>query len=104
MIEALPASRALAELQLRREADRLGVPPHLANALIQYALDRVRPGGFLSACLANDLMGAVLAADPSSGGALLDVVRFIRAVLHPDSWGSPAAISAWCAGEGGARG
>lgn len=78
---------ATATANLAARALEAGVPKHLINGLVRYAVDGLRPGGFLVACLANDLLNAARRADPESLAGLGAVARFIvehvpgRAVL-----------------------
>jgi hypothetical protein len=67
------------EFDLRAEAAALGVPSHLVEGLVRYVVVGIKPGGFLYACLANDLLGAARRADPESLAGLGAVARFIIA-------------------------
>lgn len=70
-------------------------PAHLVAGLLCYLQNRVEPGGFLMAVLANDLADAVLRADPVSAAALPALVRWLHAHAPAHAWGSPSARTAW---------
>lgn len=64
------------------------VPEHTQGAIERYILDRLAPGGFLTAVLANDLFGAVGRADAMNTHALKDIVGWIYMRAPRDCWGS----------------
>ena len=76
--------------------DYYKVPEHLREGLLRYLRDGILPGDFLTACLANDLMGAVMFADVESFAALHSIVAFLYNRALALSWGSPEAMTKWC--------
>lgn len=71
------------------------VPEHTQGALRRYVEEGYNPGGFLSAVLCNDLMGAVARADSENIRALKDICMFVHNRLPSDCWGSAANMAAW---------
>lgn len=65
------------------------------EALDRYVKEGVRPGGFLSKVLSNDLMGAMGAADDSGKRCLPELSRLIFNHLPMKSYGSPSAVEGW---------
>jgi len=74
-------------------------PARYRAGLRGYAEDRAATGGFLRAVLANDLFLAIGRASTTDLAALPTLVRFIRQNLPLESFGSPASVDAWIAGE-----
>lgn len=72
-----------------------GLPAHLFESLVRYATKHVPTGGFLLACLDNNLCDAVCLADPESLAALPVIVRFIHCDLPSKCHGSREAVRAW---------
>lgn len=79
----------------------LGVPPGLQAGIARYLVDRIRPGGFLCAVLANDLRDAIARADEDSREGLGALVTFLDAFAPVDAWGSPGALEAWLSAQSG---
>lgn len=80
------------------EGGREFVPDQLWPGLRRYFVDRIRPGGFLCALIANDLRGAVCRADSEQLLlALLPVSRFLSDYAPPRSHGSAEALESWLA-------
>jgi hypothetical protein len=76
--------------------DSYGIPDTLQPGLERYLKHRIRPGGFLSAILENDLAMAVLRADsPRNERAIADIVRFLNHEASASAWGSREAVDAW---------
>lgn len=71
------------------------MPRHLYDSLVAYAADHRPTGGFLRACLRNDLCGAACGADTESLAALPVIVRFIHNELPSRCHGSREAVEAW---------
>lgn len=74
------------------------LPPHLREGMRRYVEDRVLPGGFCQAVLANDFAAAVIRADLQSSTRLDDIGRFLFD-LHPKLWGSGKAVEDWVSGK-----
>ena len=71
------------------------VPTHLQPGLVRWIEEGVRPGGFLSAVLANDLAKAMVRADELSLVGLPALSRFISTNAPIGSFGSPKALENW---------
>lgn len=71
------------------------VPEHTRGAVERYYFNRYAPGGFLTALLSNDLMGAVGRADELNAAALYTICRFVHNRLPTVCWGSPQAVTQW---------
>ena len=54
------------------------VPEYTREAYARVLAHGFPPGGFLRACINNDLFGAISRADPQNRAALHDIVRMIR--------------------------
>lgn len=75
------------------------VPEHLQEGLMAYMTQRRPVGGFLTACLENDLCGAVgRAADMK---IIEPVVRWLWNEVPAPAWGSKEAVAAWLAAKPG---
>jgi len=72
------------------------IPPHMRDAVIHYVCDGVPPGGFLTALLSNDLMGAFGKADSTNIDNMKNWVIFIYNYLPQNSHGSAENIIDWC--------
>ena len=62
------------------------IPEHLQAGILRYVEHGVQPGGFLTAVLNNDLLGAFRRADPESRKAIPDIVNWFQN-NHPDLYG-----------------
>lgn len=69
----------------------------LLAGLERYVKGHVATGGFLRACLENDLTGAVLRADEESLEALPRIVRWLHDEAPGNCWGSAEAVAKWLA-------
>lgn len=72
------------------------VPLHTQEALTNYVQHGYMPGGFLTALLCNDLMGAVARADHINKQNLANIASFVFNEMPADSWGSLERMEAWC--------
>jgi hypothetical protein len=71
---------------------------HLLPSFDRYVQQhRIPTGGFLQACLENNLTEAVGRADFININLLPDIVRYMYNELPADSWGSPERVQAWLA-------
>jgi hypothetical protein len=52
--------------EMNFDGDYEAIPPHMRDAIMNYALHRKRPGDFLTAVICNDLRGAVFHADATN--------------------------------------
>jgi hypothetical protein len=80
---------------LREHLFSTHVPGHLHTGLLEYIVSRRRTGGFLEACLKNDLKEAVVRADQISLDHLFHIVFFLFNYAPAPCWGSPDEVEAW---------
>ena len=83
------------EATVRVGLEKCGVPMHLREGLFHYVTAYRPVGGFLTAFLSNDLMGAAGAADPESGHSLFRIALFLRNYAPEECYGSPRKVEAW---------
>ncbi len=69
--------------------------PETLRSLQWYIADHVHPGGFLEACLANDLMAATGFADDRSLAEIGEVAHWVYCHCPRDKFGSYEAVRAW---------
>lgn len=79
------------------------IPPHTLQSLNDYALKGWQPGGFLIACLANDLMGAFGMADANNMAALRHITGYIYNCMPSTCHGNSDRVAEWI-NAGGAEG
>jgi len=77
------------------ELPRSRVPEHLREGLVRYFADGILPGSFLQAVLVNDLMSAVMRADPFSLVSVGHIAAFLVDHAPAGAWGSREAVLAW---------
>ena len=71
------------------------LPEGLQDGMKLYLEDGIRAGGFLTACLENDLLGAVNKADPDNYIRLPDIVQWMYWNLPQGCWGSREKVREW---------
>lgn len=72
------------------------IPTHLFNGLREYVVMGLKPGGFLTSVLCNDLSGAVQRAHgPTAFLSLPALVMFVNNFCPTKCWGSMKKIEAW---------
>ena len=71
------------------------VPTHLQPGLLRWIEEGIRPGGFLSSVLANNLIGAAARADELSLVGLPILAKFLVQHAPNGSYGSPKALKNW---------
>lgn len=76
------------------------IPSHKFSSQILIGLTRykdhhIKPGGFLSAVLENNLYRAISQADESSVHSLPEILKWCTNNLVPNSWGSPERVAKW---------
>ena len=64
------------------------IPQYTQEALSNYVLNKLPPGGFLTAVLANDLMGAVARCDAWNHAYMKDICNFVYNRMPSNAWGS----------------
>lgn len=70
----------------------MSLPNHAQDSIRRYVQDRIPPGGFLTAVLENDFVGALLHADPTNRKLLHDYAMFINWEIPTDCWGSKEIV------------
>jgi hypothetical protein len=81
---------------LQERLTSCGVPDHLHAGLLAYLVDRRRPGSFLSACLENNLLEALLrAAPPVTAEHVTAIVQFLTWHAPATAWGSSLVVETW---------
>jgi hypothetical protein len=80
------------------QADRYNydlIPPTIMEGLNLYVEHGLRPGGFLTAVLCNDLFGAMAKADEMSARWLPALCTYIYNNVPGLVWGSEGMVEAW---------
>ena len=80
------------------------LPENLREGMQLYIEHRIKPGDFLTACLANDLVEALGRASTPTYDYIHSVVSFLYNELpmrsYPNSpWGSNEAVKEWVEGK-----
>lgn len=83
------------DVDLDREIVR--IPKHCREGLLDYLRHGIMPGTFLRAVLENNLWKAVIHADDTNRGALVEYVLLLNYYAPSDAWGSPIAVKEWIA-------
>lgn len=81
--------------QLKDRARYSGVPEHTIDGLVDYIVDGIPPGRFLTAVLENNLMEAFGRADSMNTAALAQIAGFLYNFAPSGCHGSPANVRAW---------
>lgn len=71
------------------------LPRRMHEGLLRYIVDGYRPGGFLSAVLANDLKQACSVADDENRYLLYDYIFFLYNYAPPTCYGSKENFEQW---------
>jgi hypothetical protein len=72
------------------------IDPQFLGALARWVYHGIPCGGFLTACLSNDLSAAVCRADDRSIGQIRDIVILCFNYLPIRCYGSADAVRKWC--------
>ncbi len=72
-----------------------GIPPLILEGLARYFNEHRPVGGFLTACLHNDLAEAVMRADYASFLALREIITALTNEPPSIAWGSRDKVTAW---------
>jgi len=86
-IEALPES---------------GVPEHMHDGVINYLRHGLPPGGFLTAVMENDLVGAFARADQKNAAAMQEWAAYLYAYVPVGARGK-GSVELWCAAQQATR-
>jgi hypothetical protein len=76
------------------------LPVYMHGSATRYLCHGIRPGGFLTAVITNDLREAVSSADDENLTMLVSWVQWFYNEAPALSWGSEEAMDAWVSGEG----
>ncbi|MBM61924.1 MAG: hypothetical protein CL484_03110 [Acidobacteria bacterium] len=80
------------------------LPANMRGGMQRYLEQGLRPGGCLTAILANDLLGAVGRADETTLAGLWSICAFIHSHAPGNAYGSYEAVDEWCKAGGINRG
>mgnify|MGYP004447261739 CR=1 FL=1 len=72
------------------------LPEGLQGSMQQYVERGIEAGGFLMACLENDLVGAFARADSKNLPRLQEIVKWIYWEAPTGCWGSKEKVNSWC--------
>jgi hypothetical protein len=72
-----------------------GIPERLVASLQRYVKEGIPTGGFLNACLSNDLEQAVATADDGNIHRLRQIMKYIRSEVPVRSWGNSFLVRKW---------
>lgn len=99
MKELTPDQKFLVDIQLstlrKFSCKGVAIPPYMHSGIAMYAATGLRPGGFLEACLKNDLRGAAECADDINFHCLAAYVGYFYNHLPSPAWGSPEKVEKW---------
>lgn len=71
------------------------IPPAVKSAIDRHVRDGDETGGFVNACLENDLKEAFARADEDNTAAMREIVAYLYNEIPSAAWGSPAKVRAW---------
>jgi len=71
------------------------LPEGLQGGMKRYLEDGIRAGDFLTACLENDLVGAINRADATNLPHLQSIVKWMWNELPQGCWGSREKVASW---------
>lgn len=77
---------------------KTNIPLYMHDGIARYLVNRVAPGGFLSAVISNDLRRACEKADSTNQHLLHEYVKFFYNDAPSQSWGSEEKFNAWLNG------
>lgn len=75
-----------------------GISESTKDSLDRYVNHRIQPGGFLTAVLSNDLVGAVGRADSFNKKVIPEIITYIYNQLPSNCWGSSEKVQDWLNG------
>jgi hypothetical protein len=79
----------------KRALNESRIPDYMRGGMERYILQGVRPGGFMSALLSNDLRRTFERADENNQRAVLDYLKFLYNGAPAQAWGSEAKFEKW---------
>lgn len=71
------------------------IPDYMRPGMIKWIENGVRPGGFLTAVLSNDLFGAFIRADDINMTRIKDYVQFLYCYAPAACFGSLDKVELW---------
>ena len=74
---------------------RQHVPSRMQDSFLLWVAFGIRPGGFLTAVLCDDLFGAYRRSDYVNRACMLDWIRFLHNYAPAGCYGSPGAVDEW---------
>ena len=81
--------------EMKAKALEYGVPAHCIEGLVAHVMTGREVGGFLTAVLSNDLMGAMDTADITNRQALHAYAVFLYNVAPRGAYGSRENVKDW---------
>lgn len=87
------------ETRLRDAMTEHGVPEGMHQTMVDYIINRIPPGGFLTAVLSNDLMEAFGRADEENRATMYAWCMVIYNDIPSGAWGSREKVSKWLGAE-----
>jgi len=73
----------------------LGLPAYMKDGVRLYVFEGLRPGGFMSALLENNLSESYCRADENNIRCIENWVKFLRWNIPGGCWGSREVVSEW---------
>jgi hypothetical protein len=71
----------------------------IKNSLDLYINHKIKPGGFLTAVLENNLIAAVGQADEQNINRLREICAYVYNKIPFESWGSKVEVANWLIGK-----
>jgi len=72
-----------------------GISERLVSSLQRYVKHGIPTGGFLNACLSNNLQEAVVTADDNNINCLRQIMKYICSEVPIKAWGNPFLVRKW---------
>lgn len=76
-----------------KQSEYAPIRQDLIDSLQRYLDHGIMPGGFLTACLDNDLCGAFARADHENTANMRNIVAYLFNDFPSDAWGSPEIVA-----------
>ncbi len=83
------------KIELLEEAEKVGLPEHMHEAIIGFICHGRTVGGFLTAVLSNDLIESAKRADRENLESLHIWAGFIYNHVPSVAWRTPVRVNAW---------
>lgn len=95
MDETKRTTLELWETELLAAADKYGIASYMREGFIKWAVYGRPAGGFIMACMENNLMQAMVRADETNRQNLFDIVGWIYNQAPSPCHGSPEKVKRW---------